>query len=154
MDSTTQAQAQFNLRLVDAALDVDAAVQAVTHPDAGGIDVFLGTTRAENDPERGALVALEYHAYPEMALAEMHKLAQAAAGRWPIVRAALWHRVGTVAVGQPSVIIAVSCPHRGEAFDACRFLINELKKSVPLWKKELYTHEARWQPDGGSVTHP
>jgi molybdopterin synthase catalytic subunit len=134
-----------DIRLTDQPLDVAAATAAVNTPDAGGIDIFLGTTRAETHTERGGLVALEYHAYPEMAMAEMQKLAVRAAAQWPVQRVAIWHRLGTVEVGAPSVIIAVSTPHRAESFAACQFIIDELKKSVPLWKKELYTREAHWQ---------
>jgi molybdopterin synthase catalytic subunit len=135
----------FDIRLTNYPLDVEAAVKAVSTPECGGIDVFLGSTRAEKHPEHGDLVALEYHAYPEMALAEMRKLATRAAAQWPVQRVAVWHRTGAVPIGAPSVIIAVSCPHRAEAFAACQFLIDELKKTVPVWKKELYTREARWQ---------
>jgi molybdopterin synthase catalytic subunit len=135
----------IDIRLTNYPLDVQAAVEAVTSPDAGAIDLFLGTTRAEKHPEHGDLLALEYHAYPEMALAEMRKLATRASAHWPIQRVALWHRTGAVPVGAPSVIIAVSCPHRAEAFAACQFLMDELKKSVPLWKKELYKGQAQWQ---------
>jgi len=129
-------------------LDIAAALQAVNTPDAGGIDIFLGTTRAESHPDAGSLLRLDYDAYEEMALAQMHKLADRAHQRWPITRLVLWHRLGPVAVGEPSVIIAVSCPHRSEAFDACRFLIDELKKDVPIWKKEVYENQARWQGEG------
>jgi molybdopterin synthase catalytic subunit len=151
----------FDIRLSNFPLDVAAAVEAVSTPAAGAIDLFLGVTRAERLPDTGAkapaagagdgrgggseLMALEYHAYPEMAMSEMRKLAVRAAEQWPILRVVLWHRLGAVPVGAASVIIAVSCPHRGEAFAACQFLIDELKKSVPLWKKELYTRETRWQ---------
>jgi len=135
----------IDIRLMDTPLDVAAAVAAVTCAEAGGIDLFLGTTRAEVHAQHGKLVALEYHAYPEMALAEMRKIADQAAKQWPVTRLVIWHRLGAVPVGGASVLIAIACPHRGEAFAACRFVIDELKKSVPLWKKELYTQESRWQ---------
>jgi len=115
----------------------------------------LGTTRAEpaevaspgkaGGGGRGALVSLDYHAYDEMALRQMRQLVVTAAERWPICQAVIWHRLGEVRVGEPSVVIAVSCPHRGEAFDACEFLIDELKKAVPIWKREVYEEGSRWQ---------
>lgn len=160
---TSPAGEPFDIRLSNFPLDVAAAVDAVRTPAAGAIDLFLGVTRAEKLPEAsatgtaaagtigggggggGELMALEYHAYPEMAISEMRKLALRAAEQWPLLRAVIWHRLGAVPVGAASVLIAVSCPHRAEAFAACQFLIDELKKSVPLWKKELYTREARWQ---------
>jgi molybdopterin synthase catalytic subunit len=124
-------------------LSVQAAVEAVSHDEAGGIDVFLGTTRAEQSPEGGRLVGLDYEAYAEMALAQMNELARAARQRWPVLRLAMLHRVGRVAVGEPSVVIAVATPHRAEAFEACRWLIDALKARVPIWKKEVWS-------DGGT----
>ena len=134
-------------------LDSAAAVARVTCPEAGGVALFLGTTRAEASPEKegaisGALVSLDYHAYDEMAVRQIRQLAAAAGERWPVQRVVVWHRIGEVHVGEPSVIIAVSCPHRGEAFAACQYLIDALKKSVPIWKQEVYQRAARWQGSG------
>ena len=140
-----------SLELTAEPLDAAAAVRIVTCAEAGGIDVFIGTTRAERHQQAGALLRLDYEAYPEMAMAEMKKLAAAAREKWPIERLAMWHRVGAVAVGEASVVIAVSCGHRGEAFDACRFLIDELKKTVPIWKKEVYERGAQWQSDASTT---
>jgi molybdopterin synthase catalytic subunit len=134
-----------SIRLTGEPLDAGAAVRAVNCAEAGGIDVFIGTTRAERHPDAGVLLRLDYEAYPEMAVAQMQKLAALARAKWPIARLAMWHRTGPVAVEEPSVVIAVSCPHRGEAFEACRFLIDELKKAVPIWKKEIYEQQTRWQ---------
>lgn len=117
-----------------------AAVDFVTDAAAGGIAVFLGTTRAENHAEGGELVALDYEAYPEMALSQMRDLATQARQRWPLARLALVHRVGRVAVGEPSVLVAVSAPHRAEAFAACRWLIDTLKAQIPIWKKEIWSN--------------
>jgi molybdopterin synthase catalytic subunit len=113
-------------------------VRHVTDAQAGGIAVFLGTTRAEANASKQPLVALDYEAYPEMALAQMRDLARRAREQWPIARLALLHRTGRVAVGEPSVIIAVASPHRGEAFDACEWLIDTLKREVAIWKKEVW----------------
>lgn len=123
----------------DAPLDVAAAVAFVSTPAAGGIGVFLGTTRGESHPDgRRRLVALDYEAYEPMAVKQMHALASAARARWPIVRLALLHRTGRVALAEPSVVIAVSTPHRAESFEACRWLIDTLKIDVPVWKKEVW----------------
>jgi molybdopterin synthase catalytic subunit len=119
-------------------LRAEAAIAFVTHPDAGGIAVFLGTTRAESNPAGVALAALDYEAYAEMALAAMRSLAARARQRWPIAKLALLHRIGRVAVGEPSVIVAVSTGHRAEAVEACRWLIDTLKAEVPVWKKEVW----------------
>jgi molybdopterin synthase catalytic subunit len=139
--------ATIDIQLVDGPLDVQAMIAFVTRPEAGGIDVFIGTTRAENDAERGALKQLDYAAYPEMALKELHKLAAHAKQQWSTTRIALWHRLGPVAVGEASIVIAVSCPHRADAFSACRYLIDTLKETVPIWKKEVYEGADRWQAE-------
>ena len=133
--------------LSESPLDPAAALAAVQDPAAGGIDLFLGTARQEHHPQLGELQALDYAAYPEMALREMRRLAAEARTRWPICRCAILHRTGRCAVGQASVIIAVSTPHRADAFAACRFLIDQLKSTVPIWKKEIYVGGAAWQND-------
>lgn len=125
----------------------------VSDPSAGGIAMFLGTTRGERRSDGVELVALDYEAFEPMAVAEIRKLLAAARDRWPIVKAAVVHRVGRVNLAEPSVLIAVSTPHRGEAFEACRFLIDELKKSVPIWKKEVWADgRTSWiHPETGEV---
>jgi molybdopterin synthase catalytic subunit len=120
------------------ALDVAKAVAFVADPRAGGIDVFLGTTRAESRRDGVELVALDYEAYPDMARKQLQQLALRVRDRWPVVKAALLHRTGRVAVGEPSVVIAVSTPHRAEAFDACRWLIDTLKAELTVWKQEVW----------------
>ena len=128
--------------LVEHALNAQQAIDFVSDPAAGGIDVFLGTTRAERAPDGRELVALDYEAYREMALEQMRDLARRARARWPIVRLALLHRTGRVESAEPSVVIAVSCGHRAESFDACRFLIDTLKAEVAIWKKEVWSDGA------------
>lgn len=129
-------------------LDVARVMAFVASPAAGGIDVFLGTTREETHGDGGRLVALDYEAYGPMALKQMGDLAAGARKRWPIVRLVMLHRTGRVGLAEPSVIIAVSTPHRGDAFDACRWLIDALKADVPIWKKEA------WQDGTGTWVHP
>jgi len=120
-----------------------AEVVAFVHDRAaGGIDVFLGTTRAEKNERGQALSSLDYEAYPEMAMRQLHELARRARERWPIIKLALLHRTGGVGLGEPSVVIAVSTPHRAQAFEACRFLIDELKRDVAIWKKEVWADGA------------
>lgn len=124
------------------------AVDHVYASAAGGIATFLGTTRDETTAEGKRLVALDYEAYPEMATKQMHALVAEARTRWPIVRCVMLHRVGRVNVAEPSVLIAVATPHRGEAFEACRWLIDELKKSVSIWKKEVWDDGATTWVEG------
>jgi molybdopterin synthase catalytic subunit len=133
-------------------LRADAAIAFVTYPHAGGIAVFLGTTRAETNPADIALSALYYEAYAEMALRSMRDLASRARQRWPIEKLALLHRIGRVAVGEPSVVIAVSTGHRAEAFEACRWLIDALKVEVPVWKKEVWADGSVTWVEGAVVT--
>lgn len=129
-------------------LDVAAAVAEVCHPESGGIAVFLGTTRAEIAPDGRQLIALDYEAYVEMATAQLHDLAERARARWPVTRVVLLHRTGLVPLGEPSVLIAVATPHRAEAFDACRWLIDTLKAEAAIWKKEI------WSDGSGSWSFP
>lgn len=119
-------------------LDAGRAVDFVYDPAAGGIDVFIGTSRSETRSDGIHLAALDYEAYEQMALEQLHDVARRAGERWPIVKLAILHRIGRVELAQPSVIIAVSTPHRGDAFDACRFIIDTLKKEVAIWKKEVW----------------
>jgi molybdopterin synthase catalytic subunit len=134
--------------LQDSALDAARAVAFVSAPEAGGIDVFLGCTRTETRPDGRRLVALDYEAYGSMALKQMRDLAAQARQRWPVVRLAVLHRTGRVDLSKPSVVIAVSTPHRAEAFEACRWLIDELKVRVPIWKREV------WDDGTGSWVDP
>ena len=120
-------------------LSTDAVARFVADATAGGIDLFLGTTRGETSDDGKILLALDYEAYPEMAVEQMRDLARRARLRWPIVKLALLHRIGRVNVSEPSVIIGVSTPHRTEAFEACRWLIDTLKAEVAIWKQERWS---------------
>jgi len=133
-----------------APIDVAALKRAVADPCAGGSVTFVGTTRNEN-AGRG-VIRLEYEAYEPMALSEMRKLAEEAGRRWKITRIAIGHRIGTVEIGEASVAIAVSAPHREEAFAACRFAIDQLKQIVPIWKKEYFEGGEVWV--GCQTSHP
>jgi molybdopterin synthase catalytic subunit len=126
-------------------LDVAEAIARVSGPGMGGIVTFVGAVR---DRARGrAIRHLEYEAYPEMAVREMEKIADEAARRWPGVRVAIGHRAGHLEVGAIAVVVAVAAPHRGEAFAACRFAIDMLKQTVPIWKKEFATDGEYWVDD-------
>lgn len=123
-------------------LDRDALVAAVSHPGVGGIVIFEGVVR---DNARGKQVRyLEYDVYPEMAVQQIREIVAEAEQRWGVERVAVAHRVGRLEIGEASVIIAVASPHRGEAFDACRYIIDTLKTTVPIWKKEVATNGEEW----------
>ncbi len=128
--------------LTDQPLDLQACIDWVATPDCGGIDVFIGTVR--NATKGRKVLRLEFEAYEKMAISEMQKLADEVLQRWPIMRVALHHRTGILQVGELPVVIAVSAAHRDAAFDACRFLIDTLKKTVPIWKKEIFEDGEIW----------
>ena len=123
-------------------LDINACIAHVMAPDCGGIDVFIGTVR--NATKGRPVLRLDFEAYEPMALSEMKKLADRAMQQWPIQRIAIHHRVGTLQVGEVPVVIAVAAAHRDAAFEACRFLIDTLKQTVPIWKKEVFEDGEVW----------
>jgi molybdopterin synthase catalytic subunit len=128
--------------ITDRPIDLARLQSAVSHPGAGAIVTFVGTTRNENVGRR--VIRLEYEAFATMAQKEMRKLATAARKRWSLRRVAMAHRIGVVPVGEASVGIAVSSGHRREAFEACRWLIDRLKEIVPIWKKEHFRGGQVW----------
>jgi molybdopterin synthase catalytic subunit len=114
---------------------------------AGAVVLFLGTVREMTGDRR--TVALDYEAYPEMARAKMQQIANQASARWPIIRAAIAHRFGHLGLGDVSVAVAVSTPHRNDAFEAGRFLIDTLKEVVPIWKQENWADGSKeWVEPG------
>ena len=123
-------------------IDLTAVLAEVTHPGAGGLALFVGTTRDENDGRR--VERLEYEAYDEMATSEMAAIGAEIRRRWPVLGVAMVHRVGVVPIEEASVAVAVAAPHREAAFAACRYGIDTLKAQVPIWKKEHYADGSRW----------
>ena len=123
-------------------LDARRTEKAVAHAGAGAICTFTGVVR---DTSRGrAVTHLEYEAFAEMATAEMRKIADEIADRWPEARLAMAHRTGRLEVGEASVVVSVSAPHRAEAIAACKWGIDRLKESVPIWKKEHAADGTFW----------
>jgi molybdopterin synthase catalytic subunit len=132
--------------LTSGPLDADRLLRAVAAPDRGGLALFVGTVRDHHEGKR--VLRLEYTAYPEMAEAEFERILREAEGRWP-VRATVVHRLGILEVGEASVVVAAGGAHRDEAFAACRYVIEELKRRVPIWKREHYaTGETGWVESG------
>lgn len=124
------------LEIRDTALSVDEVLAAVADPAAGGIALFVGTVRDEDDGRR--VTALDYTAHPSAAEA-LRAVAERVAVAYPVCGLAAVHRVGDLAIGDLAVVVAVSCPHRGEAFAAARMLIDDLKATVPIWKHQSFT---------------
>jgi molybdopterin synthase catalytic subunit len=123
-------------------LDARRMETAVAHRGAGAICTFTGVVR---DSSRGRSVThLEYEAYAEMATAQMRKIADEIAEQWPEARVAMSHRTGRLEIGEPSVVVSVSSPHRAEAIAACKWGIDRLKESVPIWKKEHASDGSYW----------
>jgi molybdopterin synthase catalytic subunit len=124
------------IEITEATIDHAALTEGVRSNGAGAVCTFLGTVRELTGSRR--TVSLTYEAYAEMALKKLAELEDEARRRWPIIELAMVHRVGQLDLGEVSVVVAVSCPHRQDAFEACRWLIDTLKEVVPIWKKEIW----------------
>jgi molybdopterin synthase catalytic subunit len=129
-------------RITDRPIDLHELVSYVTDPEAGAIATFIGTSRNHNEGRK--VIALDYDGYPEMAEKELARIGEAARSKWRICRIAIVHRLGPVQITEASVMIAVSSAHREAAFAACRFAIEEIKKTVPIWKKEVFEGGEVW----------
>jgi molybdopterin synthase catalytic subunit len=127
-------------------IDYHALTQQVRRADCGAVVTFLGTVRDLTGDR--VTVALDYEAYPGMAEKKMAEIEQDTRSRWPIGELVMVHRLGHLEVGEVSVAVAVSCPHRAQAFEACRYAIDRLKELVPIWKKE------NWSDGSTEWVHP
>jgi molybdopterin synthase catalytic subunit len=127
-----------------AAIDVAALERAVKTDAHGAVVTFLGTTRETSPDDPRPVAALEYEAYESLAVTEMQRIAGETRERFGPLGIAMVHRTGRVALGEPSVAVVVAAPHRGAAFDACRYAIDALKSRVAVWKREVYR-------DGGAA---
>jgi molybdopterin synthase catalytic subunit len=124
-------------------LSVDSALVAVADPGAGGTCVFVGTVRDRSD--QGEVTGLTYEAWDDLAVRRLTEIGEELHRTWPLRRVAVLHRTGELAIGEASVVVAVSAAHRAEAFEACRQAIERLKHDVPIWKKEgLRSGETHW----------
>ena len=138
--------------LSEARLPVAAAGEWIVLPSCGATVTFTGTAR-DHAEGRPGVHRLEYEAYEEPALARLRAIAAEVHTRWPMVgRVALLHRTGVVELGDAAVVVAVSAPHRGEAFDAARFGIDELKRTVPIWKRESWDGGESWGLEAQHLT--
>ena len=130
--------------IADGTLPVEPALNWASRPDCGGIVTFCGTVRNHSD-DRPGVTALEYEVHPEQAVPRLEQVAVAARGRWATIgRLVLLHRIGRLEVGDVSVVVVASAPHRAEAFDAARYSIDTLKRTVPIWKRETWSGGTDW----------
>jgi molybdopterin synthase catalytic subunit len=134
------------VKLTNNVIDMSKVLASVQSPQAGAIVLFAGTTREFTDGKRTE--SLDYECYPDMATQELGKLEQQARERWPIVGCSIVHRLGHLQIGEASVAIAVSSPHRKAAFEAGQWIIDTLKQLVPIWKKE------NWEDGTCEWVHP
>ena len=132
----------IDIQLLENELSTENCTNWVCSDEVGGVVVFVGTVRNQTKGKR--VLKLEFEAYKPMAIAEMQKIAEQAIAKWPVLKIAIHHRVGILAIGEIPVIIAVSCAHRNAAFEACQFAIDTLKESVPIWKKEFFEDGEVW----------
>ncbi len=131
------------LEISDQPLDVAAVLRQVEAPGAGAVNAFVGTVR--NQAGGRPVRRLHYEAYMPMALRQLEHVVAETRRRWPMLQAvAVAHRVGTLVIGDVAVVVAVSTPHRAESFAACQFLIDTLKQTVPIWKREEYEDGTEW----------
>ena len=129
-------------RILERPITADELIPHVLTDAYGAVATFSGTVR--NNARGKHVTALSYEAYPEMAEAEMRKIAAEVYAQWPDCRVAMLHRIGKLEIGEVSVAIAVATPHRKASFEACEFAINRLKETVPIWKKEAYDDGEVW----------
>lgn len=127
----------------EAPIDPAALVAEVSRPDSGASVLFLGTVR-DHSEEKTGVTHLEYEVYSEVVEAKIGEIVEEAVDRWPILDVVVEHRSGVVRVGEASVAVVVSSAHRADAFEAARFLIDELKERVPIWKKEFWPGGSEW----------
>ncbi|GAB3571136.1 molybdenum cofactor biosynthesis protein MoaE [Spirosoma luteolum] len=130
------------ITLTDEPIDVASALTHLQTGQAGALDFFLGVVR--DNTQTRAVDHLEYEAYDRMAISEMQKIADEACTRWPVLKYTIIHRKGTLAIGDIAVLIGVATAHRADSFDACRYIIDTIKQTVPIWKKEIFTDGEVW----------
>ncbi|MEE8405609.1 MAG: molybdenum cofactor biosynthesis protein MoaE [Acidimicrobiia bacterium] len=140
MDQSPQT---VRVKVGDEVIDAAALVDSVRRPDSGATVLFLGTVRDHSEGKTG-VTHLEYEVYAEMVEPKITEIVSDAGRRWPVLSVAVEHRSGVVGVGEVSVAVAVGTAHRADAFDAARFIIDELKERAPIWKKEFWPGGAEW----------
>ncbi|MFI5134909.1 MAG: molybdenum cofactor biosynthesis protein MoaE [Chitinophagales bacterium] len=132
----------INIQITDQPLNIQSCIEWARDPQCGGIDVFIGTVRASTKQKK--VVRLEFEAYEKMALNEMNRIAEEVFKKYSVQKILIHHRVGILQIGDVPVVIVVAAAHRDVAFDACRYAIDTLKQTVPIWKKEVFEDGEEW----------
>jgi molybdopterin synthase catalytic subunit len=130
------------IELTDKPIDVLKIIEAASMHEAGAINTFIGTVR--NQTAEKKVLRLEYEAYEPMAVSEITRIINRAAETWHLLGCSVSHRTGILMPGETAVVVAVSTPHRKESFEACKFIIDSLKETVPIWKKEFFEDGSHW----------
>ena len=130
------------VRILRKRFNIEEAVSTIETPEAGGYVIFLGKVRNENKGRR--VKKLIYEAYVDMALQEMERIRKEALKKFPIIDILIWHRIGELDVGEDTILIVASGSHREEAFNACRWAVDEVKRRVPVWKREVTNEGTFW----------
>ena len=123
-------------------IDIQYVIKSAERAEAGAVNVFIGTVRSKTGQRK--VIRLEYEAYEPMAVLEIKKIIELAKYKWKLQGWAVSHRVGTLNIGDVAVVVAVSTAHRKESFEACQFIIDSLKQTVPIWKKEVFDGGEEW----------
>jgi molybdopterin synthase catalytic subunit len=131
-------------------LDPQPFIEHVRRDESGAVALFLGVVRSNNLGRR--VLHLEYDAYPQMAEKKLREIAEEIMARWPITDIAIAHRTGRLGVGETSLVVAVSSPHRREAFEACQHAVDRIKEVAPIWKKEVWEGGEAWIEGEGQPT--
>ena len=132
----------IDIKISGEPLQIQSCIEWVMTPETGGINVFIGTVR--NLTKEKNVIRLEFEAYESMAVSEMDKIAKDVFKKWPVQKVLIHHRTGVLQPGEVPVVIAVAAAHRDAAFTACRYIIDTLKQTVPIWKKEVFEDGEVW----------
>ncbi len=130
------------IKITEKPIDIQKVIDTASSLGAGAVNVFVGTVR--NNAHGKNVLWLEYEAYESMAVSEIRKIIDEASHRWPLLGWGVSHRIGTLKPGEVAVVVAVSSPHRKQAFEACEFIINALKEKAPIFKKEIFEDGEEW----------
>ncbi|GAB1446325.1 MAG: molybdenum cofactor biosynthesis protein MoaE [Cyclobacteriaceae bacterium] len=140
------------IKITEKAIDVQKVIETASSLSAGAVNVFIGTVR--NNAQGKNVVWLEYEAYEAMAVAEIRKVIDEAANKWNLLGWAVSHRIGTLKPGEVAVVVVVSTPHRKESFEACQYIIDNVKAKAPIWKKEVFEDGEEWVDARPNIATP